>query len=174
MSENHIKYENVTYDRIKAAEYAHKWAYKRNPQFYDFSQIGGDCTNFVSQCLYAGCPYMNFNKDVGWYYISSSNRAAAWSGVEYFYKFVVNNKEAGIYGRLCESKELSVGDVIQLANSKYNYYHTLFVCGFSPNEILVAAHSYNAFMLPLSSYHYNNLRCIKILGGRKQQENPAY
>ena len=42
------------YDRRAAVEYAHKWAFGRNPEFYDFSEIGGDCTNFASQCLYAG------------------------------------------------------------------------------------------------------------------------
>ena len=39
---------------IKAeVNYARKWAFSRNPAYYDFENIGGDCTNFVSQCLYA-------------------------------------------------------------------------------------------------------------------------
>ena len=44
----------LPYNRSAAVEYAHQWAFGRNPEFYDFSQIGGDCTNFASQCLYAG------------------------------------------------------------------------------------------------------------------------
>ena len=39
------------YDRLHALKYAQKWALERNPLFYDFADIGGDCTNFVSQCL---------------------------------------------------------------------------------------------------------------------------
>ena len=42
------------YDRIRAVLYARKWAFSRNPAYFSFNQIGGDCTNFVSQYLYAG------------------------------------------------------------------------------------------------------------------------
>ena len=74
-----------TYDRDAAVTYAHTWAYRRNPIYYDFSAIGGDCTNFVSQCVLAGSCVMNRTPDFGWYYISIDDRAPAWSGVDYFY-----------------------------------------------------------------------------------------
>ena len=68
------------YNRTAAAAYAEKWALSRNPAYMDFDKLGGDCTSFASQCLRAGgCP-MNYAKDVGWYYHSSSDRAAAWTG----------------------------------------------------------------------------------------------
>ena len=44
----------IPYNRQAAVAYAHKWAFGRNPAFFDFSELGGDCTNFASQCLYAG------------------------------------------------------------------------------------------------------------------------
>lgn len=47
----------MRYNREKAVEYARRWAYDRNPQYYNFDPIGGDCTNFVSQCLFAGSRY---------------------------------------------------------------------------------------------------------------------
>ena len=47
------------YDRKAAVLYAHAWAYGRNPAFYDYEQVGGDCTNFASQCIFAGCGIMN-------------------------------------------------------------------------------------------------------------------
>ena len=34
------------YDRSAAVLYAHQWAYGRNPAFYDYENLGGDCTNF--------------------------------------------------------------------------------------------------------------------------------
>ena len=71
----------VPYNRLAAVQYAHKWAYGRNPAFYDYEQIGGDCTNFASQCVYAGSGIMNFEKDFGWYYIDPNNKAPAWTGV---------------------------------------------------------------------------------------------
>ena len=41
----------IEYDRNKAIRYAKKWAYSRNKKYLDFENIGGDCTNFVSQCI---------------------------------------------------------------------------------------------------------------------------
>jgi len=41
----------MIYNRNKAIEYAHKWSHGRNPVYYDFDNIGSDCTNFISQCL---------------------------------------------------------------------------------------------------------------------------
>ena len=48
------------YDRAAALRYAEQWALRRNPDFFDFEELGGDCTNFASQCLYAGSRVMNF------------------------------------------------------------------------------------------------------------------
>ena len=42
------------YNAQKAVNYASKWAYDRNPKYHDYSDEGGDCANFVSQCLIAG------------------------------------------------------------------------------------------------------------------------
>lgn len=53
------------YDRKAAVLYAHAWAYGRNPAFYDYEQVGGDCTNFASQCIFAGCGIMNFTPTYG-------------------------------------------------------------------------------------------------------------
>ena len=71
------------YDRQAAVDYAHRWAYARNPKFYDFENLGGDCTNFVSQCLYAGSGIMNFTPEFGWYYIDVNERSPSWTGVPY-------------------------------------------------------------------------------------------
>ena len=70
----------IPYRRMDAFKYAEKWAMSRNPQYMNFDNIGGDCTNFASQCLYSGSGVMNYTKDIGWYYISPTNRAAAWTG----------------------------------------------------------------------------------------------
>ena len=69
------------YDRGRALAYAKRWARGRNPLFYNFTGIGGDCTNFVSQCVLAGCCAENFTPDFGWYYRSPEDRAPAFTGV---------------------------------------------------------------------------------------------
>ena len=80
------------YNRKEAVEYAKIWAYKRNPKYYNFDTVGGDCTSFVSQCIYAGAKVMNYST-YGWFYRNGYNKSASWSGVEYLYKFLVNNKQ---------------------------------------------------------------------------------
>ena len=47
------------YNREAAVDYARRWAMGRNPAYFDFEEIGGDCTNFASQCLFAGAKVMN-------------------------------------------------------------------------------------------------------------------
>ena len=54
--------KEVQYDRQKAYNYAQKWAFKRNPIYYNFDNVGGDCTSFVSQCIFAGIGIMNYTK----------------------------------------------------------------------------------------------------------------
>ena len=74
--------KNKPYNRPEAISYAKKWAFKRNPNYYNFDTVGGDCTSFVSQCIYAGSKVMNYQKDIGWYYINGNNKSPSWSGVE--------------------------------------------------------------------------------------------
>ena len=85
----------MEYNRANAVAYAKKWAYGRNPKYYDFSDLGGDCTNFASQCIYAGSGVMNYTPTYGWYYISVNNRAPAWTGVDELYRFLTTNRGAG-------------------------------------------------------------------------------
>ena len=44
----------LSYNPSAAVSYARQWAYSRNPSYHDYSGEGGDCANFVSQCLIAG------------------------------------------------------------------------------------------------------------------------
>ena len=54
----------IPYDRFAGVSYAHRWAYERNPKYMNFDELGGDCTNFASQCLYAGAGVMNFTPTI--------------------------------------------------------------------------------------------------------------
>lgn len=48
-----------TYDREAAVAYALEWAHNFNPDYPNFSKGGGDCANFISQCLLAAGFEMN-------------------------------------------------------------------------------------------------------------------
>ncbi len=145
---------SFAYDRNRAVDYAKKWALSRNPRYFDFHGIGGDCTNFASQCIYAGAGVMNYTKDYGWYYISPDDRAAAWAGVQYLYRFLTTNEGVGPFGRDVELKDIQLGDVIFLNNGQ-RLYHTLVVTGFDTDgEILICAHTNDSYMRRLDTYRY--------------------
>lgn len=156
----------VNYNRKNAIEYAEKWAKARNNAYMNFDNIGGDCTNFASQCLYAGVNVMNYQKDVGWYYNSPDDRAAAWSGAEYFIKFMLSNKNEGPFATAVSINNLEIGDFISLNNGS-EYYHTLIVTGFSGGTPLVSAHTDDAYMRKLNTYSFKSASGIHILGANK-------
>ena len=113
------------YDRAAAVRYARRWAYGRNPAFYDYEQIGGDCTNFASQCVYAGSGVMNFEKDFGWYYVDANNKAPAWTGVEYFYRFMTREAQnPGPVAINASISQLELGDVVQLSFDGESWNHS--------------------------------------------------
>lgn len=153
------------YDRTATVTYARRWALSRNPAFYDFHGIGGDCTSFASQCIYAGAQIMNYTPVFGWYYISLSDRAPAWSGVEFLYNFLTTNTSVGPYAREVGEVEIQPGDIIQLGRADGDFYHTLVVTETNP-EILVCAHTNDALDRPLSSYNYYTARFLHIDGVR--------
>lgn len=154
------------YIRENAVAYARKYAFSQNSMFGNFAGIGGNCTNFVSQAVYAGSCEMNYKPTFGWYYISMDDRSPSWTGVDYFYNFIIENAGIGPYGRVANSDELEIGDVIQLAREGEGYYHSLLVVGFDGEDLLVAAQTDNAYARPLSTYNYDYSRYIKILGVR--------
>ena len=157
----------LEYNRQAAYDYAKKWALGRNPAFYDFSAIGGDCTNFASQCIYAGAGFIKYTPTLGWFYRSENDRTPSWTGVEFLYNFLVNNDGAGPFAKEVPLNELEVGDIVQLGRATGDFYHSPVVVGVRRGNIYVAAHSYDAFNRPLSSYRYEQSRGIHILGVRK-------
>ncbi len=155
----------VPYNRDAAVAYARRWALDRNRAYYDFESIGGDCTNFASQSIYAGARVMNFTKVLGWYYRSASDRTASWTGVEYLYRFLVNNQSVGPYGHIVSQAEAERGDIVQFGTRSGDFYHSPVITAVEP-AILVAAHTYDALDRPLSSYIYDVARFIHIDGVR--------
>ncbi len=159
------------YNRERAYLYAKRWAFARNPLFNDYTPYGGNCTNFASQCLLAGAPVMNNEPTFGWYYRSDADRAAAWTGVPFFYRFLIENTAEGPFA--IERNELEIGDFIQLGTNEGDFYHTLVVVGAEGGEYLVAAHSEDAFLRPLSEYIYDRARFLHIEGVRIQLSDGA-
>ena len=181
---NNNPYPNLTYipyDRGRAVEYARRWALERNPIFEDYTGIGGDCTNFVSQAIFAGTCVQNYTPEYGWYFISPEQRAPAWTSVEYFYDFMTGaadfsavNGGTGPFGFPITLDRVRPGDVIQLADEAGDFYHTLIVSAVDGGEIYICAHSDDALDRPLSSYNNASERAIMIAGARTRPVYPCF
>lgn len=152
--------KSVFYDRTAARKYALEWALSRNPAYYDFSAIGGDCTSFVSQCIYSGCKVMNYSA-LGWFYSDINNRSPSWTSVEYLYDFLVNNVSVGPHAVKTNLSKAQIGDIIQLCDKDYDFYHSLFITDIA-DDIYVCAHTDNSKNRPLDSYTYFDMRVLHI------------
>ena len=135
------------YNRNEAISYAKKWALGRNPRYYNFDPIGGDCTNFISQCIYAGCNKMNYNYENGWYYKNGYDKSPSWTGVNFLYKFLTTNKGFGPRGKDVSQSEIKIGDIAQLSFDGITFGHSLFIINIDDendlNKIYIATHTYD-------------------------------
>ena len=164
-----------SYDRQAAVAYARKWAFSRNPAYYNFENLGGYCTNFASQCVYAGSGVMNYTKDLGWYYINANNKAPAWTGVEYFYNFMTREDATpGPVAVTASISQVMPGDVVQMSFDGTAWNHSPVVVALlrwparQPSDVLIAAHSYDAYNRPLNTYQYQGIRFLHFTGVRPE------
>ena len=156
----------MEYNRQRAAGYARRWAFGRNPAYYDFSYLGGDCTNFASQCIFAGAGVMNYTPTLGWFYRSANDRTPSWTGVEQLYNFLTSNRGRGPQGRVVPLSEIRAGDIVQLQldnTPRFDHAPVVVDAGRgTPDTVLVAAHTIDSLDRPLSTYRYRALRPIHI------------
>lgn len=156
----------IEYDRDAVVKYAKKWAFSRNPKYYNFDSVGGDCTSFASQCIYAGSRQMNYTKDLGWYYINGNNKSPSWSGVEYLHKFLVNNKGIGPQAAEVPQNKIEIGDIVQLSFNGKIFAHTLVIVNieskYTLKGIKIASHTFDSFNKPISEYQFQKIRFMHI------------
>ena len=112
---------------------------------------------------------MNFTPTFGWYYIDANQKAPAWTGVPYLYNFLTREEQtAGPAARPCELADLHPGDLIQLSFNGTDFRHSPVVVSVgppaAPENVLIAAHSYDADNRPLSTYDYQDIRFLTIFG----------
>jgi len=153
------------YDRQKAVEYARTWAMDKNPYFGYFGGLGGDCTNYISQCLLAGGGVMNYDYLKGWFYESMVSRSPSWTSVAYLQKFSLRKDDGvGPFAKIVSLDELQIGDIIQLRQNPTHFNHTVIVSKILNDSIYVCAHSNDAIDKPLKDYNYQALLPIHIIG----------
>ncbi|MCL2513339.1 MAG: amidase domain-containing protein [Oscillospiraceae bacterium] len=111
------------YSGLAASLYAKEWWNKRNPLWsnYDPQKSGGDCANFVSQCLYAGGLEMTklwycYEADATWYSgVAVAHEVSfAWVGAANLYQYLRNlpGVEQIRGDKINETKDFAIGDVL--------------------------------------------------------------
>ena len=151
------------YARQDAVNYAYKWAFSRNSNYYNYDNIGGDCTNFISQCIYAGSKIMNYTKTFGWYYKSANDKSPSWTGVEYLYNFLTRkDKSIGPIGKEATINDMEIGDIIQLSFDSNKFAHSLIITNIKDGNIFVTTHTFDALNKNLQLYTFKKIRFIHI------------
>ncbi|MDP4098298.1 amidase domain-containing protein [Paenibacillus sp. P96] len=137
------------YRREEAAAYAERWWNRANPEFENFEV---DCTNFISQCLFAGGAPIHYTgrRESGWWYKGMAGERELWS-----YSWAVANS-LGLYlssstwglsaYEVARPDQLTLGDVILYDwDGNGRFQHSTIVTAFDAGGMpLVNAHTVSA------------------------------
>jgi hypothetical protein len=113
------------YIRYAAVRYATKWALSRNPAYKNFSAAaggGGDCSNFVSQCLAAGGWQMipGGKRDADAWYCDDNDgdNSNTWSSAQWLYWFLDRSPRTTA---LDDKDDLALGDIVMLQGPGFSH-----------------------------------------------------
>ncbi len=126
-----------SYSPSAATAYASKYWNNYNPNYSNYNSIGGDCANFVSQCLHAGGLQMTD----GWYWRSYNERSGSWASCPSMYNYF---KNAGytIIENPSADQVLEGNPVLYWNASKGRWAHAAICTGKnSSGTPVVAAHN---------------------------------
>lgn len=160
--------KNSFYDRAKAKAYIDIYWKNYNTAYPSFKQGGGDCTNFISQILYAGgMPWeddgipANHKNSKNWYCKSGATLKDNEKRITFTWKIAASFKWHWMkrvdkhfmvgYSDIIDniddiSNQVYVGDVVQFCYPSGIPYHTLAVTGFNKDpeynikDIVLASH----------------------------------
>ncbi len=173
-------------DRQKIVDYAHKYAKKYNPA-YRVPETGSDCTNFVSQCLYAGglsmqpSSYRGTNPGITttteeWYYYNVPSAAAdapygkavgvstSWIRVEDLYTYLAPHFEVFTSSNTKKvAQNLQEGYVIQGGPAMGRYEHSSIVT-VKNGKFCYTAHTNDRKDRAMKHYYnaYDKFRVLKV------------
>ncbi|MGL5086008.1 MAG: amidase domain-containing protein [Clostridium sp.] len=148
-----------SYRPLDAIAYANKYYKSYNKAYPDWTIYGGDCANFISQCLKAGGKKMSDK----WYSygnkLNTSKVSPSWRGANDFsyywrkhaksYKtFKSVNEDYLNYGK--------PGDVISFINKNGRAVHTMMITGLSDDDFILSTHTYdtNSSLLKVKASRY--------------------
>ncbi|MCZ8514149.1 amidase domain-containing protein [Paenibacillus filicis] len=136
----------IPYNRERAAEYADRWWEQSNPAYIHFEV---NCSNYVSQCLFAGGAPMNYTgkRNSGWWYRGRVGGQEHWSfswAVADSLQFYLLTSRSGLRAvEVGSAGQLELGDVISYDwEGDGRFQHSTVVTAIDPNGMpLVNAHT---------------------------------
>ena len=169
-------------ERNAAVAYAQSHIYRDlgeyNKYYPDYHNLGGDCTNFVSQALYEGGDVSMFLPDPlpprsdqgqsGWYLLNGMQRASAWNYVDTIYDFIIHTSYPGEGPEGCSENDpnhsndnvtvddVDIGDIIQYEKTNDGdsaiWDHSVIIVGFTETQ--------NGEIIPLVASHSEDHEAI--------------
>lgn len=171
------------YNATLAKNYANTYWNTTNPPYYSWNYNGGDCTNFVSQAIYAGegktppdtsgmttSPTRSYDYD--WFYVWNNSGSLPWIRVQSQFDFITGNfSRIGPYGSgsysYCDAR---VGDVIQISDGSSWFHEGIVVAASTPcvglQSIYIDAHDTNRYYMQLTGWSAYDMRVIRVNGWR--------
>jgi len=158
-----------------AVTYALYWtdpSHNRNPLWGNYDGNGGDCTNFISQCLtYGGIPFDtvgNPSYNQRWFWNSYSSYTPTWTGVVPFWDYAINDSGVGLVATSTTRAGTYTGDIIQLYSSNYGWHHSVFVNNaYTYNNyrfIFICCHTSDQRDVNIDNYTAETMRYLHING----------
>ena len=102
----------------------------------------------------------------GWYYINENNKSPSWSGVDFLYNFITQNKSVGPYGNEVSQEKVELGDIAQLSFDGNKFSHSLVIVKIENkqdlNQVFISSHTFDSFNKRISEYNYEKIRFIHI------------
>ena len=160
------------YSLSQTALYAYHYALSRNSSYADFTNNGGDCTNFISQAIKYGGLNMHYGTPLTntcWYYTTSTDRSSSWTSANLFRQYIFGNN-SHINATNATWSNIKVGELIQKM-SNGSATHSMIVTGqvVSGNtrtDLLVSAHTTDRRNASLAMYYSGTKKYTHIKGNK--------
>ena len=149
----------TSFSKSKASEYATLYYNNPNPNFPNYTDLGGDCTNFVSQAILAGLKnssntttvwnarsdYQDTWGNYTWYFNSDTDRSRpSWAGASGLYSYLTAQANDPTAPGVCVTKiqsggtedppKYKLGDIIILKKDG-NYQHSMILVNEGITEL---------------------------------------
>ena len=158
------------YDRVQAVAYSSQWVGRRNEEWDDFTGRGGNCQNFVSQCLFAGGIPMDDQGEERWVWNGAEDYSTSWVGVDDFYAYASGNLGDGLMASTDSSYyNGEEGDLICMG-SETDWNHIVMISQVVKDEqgntvdYLINSNTSDVRNFPVGAYPNSYQKLIKIYG----------